>query len=69
MEDGEGISERTFMHSPKTAILGLPWGGERVGLGEGGEGEKSGNNYNSLNNNKIFFKKLGRPYGINVLVS
>ena len=39
-----------------TTMRGFAWGGERVRLGEGGEGEKSGN-CNSLSNNK---KKLKR---------
>ena len=38
-------------------MRGLPWGEDRVGLGRGGEGEKSGNNCNSLNNKKSTDKK------------
>ena len=33
-------------------MWGCLWSGERVGLGEEGEEDKSGNNCNSLNNNK-----------------
>ena len=39
-----------------TTIWGLAVGGERVGLGGGGEGRKRGNNCNSINNKTSFFK-------------
>ena len=42
MKDGGGINQRAFMHHPwsQTIIWGLAWGGEKVGLGRGGEKEK-----------------------------
>ena len=40
MKDGERIKQRTFMHNAWTIIWGLAWGGEKVGLGGGGEREK-----------------------------
>ena len=60
MKDGEGIDQSTFMHITwtRTTMGGMDWlgmgtGEEQVGLGEGGEGEKSGNKCNSLNNKNI----------------
>lgn len=60
MRDGEGINQRIVMYNPRTGttMRGLPWGGDRVRLGGGGEGEKSGNNRNTLNNKKKYRQKL-----------
>ena len=44
MKDGEGFTQRTLMHSPRTqtTMWGLPGGGDREGLGEEGKGRKVG---------------------------
>ena len=43
MTNGEGINQRTFMHSLWTrSMWGWAWGRESVGLGEGGDGRKVG---------------------------
>ena len=54
MKDGEGISQKTFMHDPwpRTMIEGLTGRREGMGLRGGGQRGKSGDNYNSIKNKK-----------------
>ena len=57
MEEGEGISQRTWMKDPWT--WRMVWGlttEVRDGLGGGGQRGKTGTSVNSINN--IFFKNI-----------
>ena len=56
MKDGEGINQREFMHNPWTWTT--TWGGERVGLGGGGEREKKTGTTVTAETIKIIFFKL-----------